>query len=685
RCRVLDLGTPRGAAAGTAPGATDGAAPRGRAMRILEEIAATGTPDVEVGFPGGRRVVFRPRRAEIEADLAPQTAPDGSWVFLITGGARGITAEAALGIAERFKPTLVLVGRSPLPPEREAAVTAGLAGMPEIRAVLLEEMRRGGAAPTPAAVEAAAKRLLQEREMRGCLGALRATGARVTYVRADVRDAAALGAVVAGVYRDHGRLDAVIHGAGIIEDKKFEDKTAESFDRVFGTKVDGALALARAVRPEGLRLLAFFSSVAGRYGNRGQCDYAAANDAVNKLAADLDRRWPARVVSLNWGPWMKTGMASPEVQRQFRERGIALVPPDGGRRAFVQEIERGAKGDVEVVLGDGPWRPFAEAAEAAVAAAPRTAEAAVPRPAIAALHEELPLLNGARLQATAGGVVELTRLFDPAHDLYLLDHRLDGRPVLPLAVAMELAAEVVRRGWPDMEIAALLDFRLLHGVVLENGPRAVRVQARPAQQPDQESLGLAVDVTILDPERGRPFYQGTVLLADRLPEPPARHLAPLRDARPFPMSLPDAYAEWLFHGPLFRGITSVEGIDDDGISGTVEPSQPGRCVRDAGGTEWIIDPVVVDSAFQLGILHSRARFDMTPLPARLRSFRRFAPLAGGPIRCEYRSVPRAGGHVLDIQIAFHDAGGRLLGLLEDMELSCSRELNRLAVKTRGEA
>jgi len=110
----------------------------------------------------------------------------------------------------------------------------------------------------------------------------------------------------------------------------------------------------------------------------------------------------------------------------------------------------------------------------------------------------------------------------------------------------------------------------------------------------------------------------------------------------------------------------------------VLPSTPSRCVRGANGGDWLIDPVVVDSALQLGILYARSHFDMTPLPAWFRSFRRFAPFNGSPIRCEFRSQARAGGHVLDIQIAFLDGDGRLLGMMEDLELSCSRELNRLA-------
>ena len=177
---------------------------------------------------------------------------------------------------------------------------------------------------------------------------------------------------------------------------------------------------------------------------------------------------------------------------------------------------------------------------------------------------------------------------------------------------------------------------------------------------------------------GRPFYRASVRLGDRLPEPPALGFGALRAPRPFPKTVRGAYEEWLFHGPLFHGLTSIEGWGDDGISGVLVPSDPGRCVAGAQGSGWLIDPVVVDSAFQLGILYARAQYDVTPLPARFRRYRRFAPLDRATIRCEFRSRAIAGPSVLEIQIALVGPDGRLLGLLEDMELSCSRDLNRLA-------
>jgi NAD(P)-dependent dehydrogenase (short-subunit alcohol dehydrogenase family) len=271
-------------------------------------------------------------------------------VILVTGGARGITALVARELASRYKPTLILVGRSPLPPVAESPQTAGLISAREIKAALVQVLGDDGRKVPLAEVEAAYERLLQEREMRANLVALRQSGAKVEYHSVDVRDEVAFGRLIDDIYQRFGRLDGVIHGAGIVEDKLIKDKTTESFRRVIGTKLDSAFILSRKLRPETLKFLVFFSSVSGRFGNRGQGDYAAANEVLNKLAVYLDRRWPARVVSINWGPWDAPGMVSEELRREFARRGVSLVPAEIGVQRLVEEINYGRKGEAEVLI-----------------------------------------------------------------------------------------------------------------------------------------------------------------------------------------------------------------------------------------------------------------------------------------------------------------------------------------------
>jgi NAD(P)-dependent dehydrogenase (short-subunit alcohol dehydrogenase family) len=324
------------------------AAPADLAAQLFAELGDAEGP-VEIGYPRGRRITLRCAPAPLKVAPAGPNLLNSESTVLITGGARGITAAVALELARRYRPNLVIVGRSALPDERESPDTAALHRPSEIKSALISRLRSEGRPATPAAVEAAYQRLMHDREIRANLARLRQAGARVHYYQVDVRDEQALGAVIDEAERRFGGLDGVIHGAGVIQDKLVHDKTSESFDHVFGTKVDSALILSRRLRPERLKFCIFFASVAGRFGNRGQSDYAAANEVLSKLAVYLDQRWPGRVVSVAWGPWSGIGMVS-ELEGHLGRRGLQMIPPDVGPLFLAEELNHGRKGDAEVVI-----------------------------------------------------------------------------------------------------------------------------------------------------------------------------------------------------------------------------------------------------------------------------------------------------------------------------------------------
>ncbi|MCU0839433.1 MAG: SDR family NAD(P)-dependent oxidoreductase, partial [Rhodospirillales bacterium] len=257
------------------------------ARHVLSELAEP-AGRIEVGYPQGIRTIFRTEPAPLpSAEAAPSRLDPGA-VILATGGARGITATLLAGIAGEGV-TVVLVGRTPLPATEDAYPTAADAS--DLRRMLLAAARSEERAVTPAEVEAKVRAIRRDREIRGNLRRLAAGGASVDYRAADLRDFGAAGALIDDIYRRYGRLDGIIHGAGIIDDRLLIDKSLASWRAVVATKVEGALALARAVRPDGLRFFVLFSSVAGRYGNAGQTDYATANELLNRLAWQLHRQW----------------------------------------------------------------------------------------------------------------------------------------------------------------------------------------------------------------------------------------------------------------------------------------------------------------------------------------------------------------------------------------------------------
>jgi acyl transferase domain-containing protein/NAD(P)H-dependent flavin oxidoreductase YrpB (nitropropane dioxygenase family) len=292
---------------------------------------------VEVGYAGGVRQTLSVLPGP------PSGPPDASSldigrdaVVLVTGGARGITARVAIAMAQRFQCHLELVGRSPAPEDDEDPELAGADDAIALRKVLLA--RANGAGPTtPAAIDALCNQVLSAREIRATFAAIRAAGSDFRYHAIDVRDGAAFGALLDDVYARHGRLDGVVHGAGLVEDKLLRDKTPESFDRVYDTKVSSALTLSEKLRGDA-RFVVFFSSVSGAFGNRGQVDYAAANAALDTLAHHMDRKIAARVLSINWGPWGGVGMVRPELEREYARRGVGLIAPDDGVARFFDEL-----------------------------------------------------------------------------------------------------------------------------------------------------------------------------------------------------------------------------------------------------------------------------------------------------------------------------------------------------------
>jgi hypothetical protein len=288
-----------------------------------------------------------------------------------------------------------------------------------------------------------------------------------------------------------------------------------------------------------------------------------------------------------------------------------------------------------------------------------------------------PLIStGASLSRLADGSVEIIRTLDPAHDVYLNDHRLDGKPVFPMAMALELMAEAAAAGWPDLQVIEMQELRLLRGLVLDSGPQPVRVVARPSGTPTRDGLEIEVSIAGVSPQ-APPHYQVIACMGSRLPAAPSLEAFALEDVVSLPFSVEEMYRQWLFHGPLMAGIREIQGIGTNGIAGDLVPSMPQKCLGRQALGPWVIDPVVLDSALQMIIVWTRMQWDMTPLPARMRSYKRFGALSGQRIKCQMQIKPDATGHIVHCYVAFIGDDDKLLGLVEDAEGVCSKALNRL--------
>jgi acyl transferase domain-containing protein/NAD(P)H-dependent flavin oxidoreductase YrpB (nitropropane dioxygenase family)/acyl carrier protein len=281
---------------------------------------------------------------------------DRDSVVLLVGGAKGITARFATALAAASRCRIELLGRTALPTTEEEPAIAAATSAGELRTALI-----AGGMRVPAEIERAIGKIESAREVRATIGRLGELGSQVRYHSVDMLDSEAVHRAVKEIHAEHGRLDGVVYAAGVIEDKLIAEKSVESFAHVYTTKVDGAQALLDATDdlPAGPKFAVLFGSIAAALGNRGQIDYASANDALEQLG----RRWSEvdgrRGLTVHWGPWAPTGvnngMVTPELMRSYAKRGIELIDPEEGTMSLLRELAWGTESDAAVVYSASGW------------------------------------------------------------------------------------------------------------------------------------------------------------------------------------------------------------------------------------------------------------------------------------------------------------------------------------------
>ncbi|MFV8749677.1 SDR family oxidoreductase [Nannocystaceae bacterium ST9] len=543
-------------------------------------------------------------------------------VVVVSGGARGVTAACVIEWAARTQARFVLLGRTAL--EAEPASCVGITDDAGLKRVLLADAKAAGRSLSPAELSRQVASLVSGREVRATLAAVAKAGGEARYVSVDVQDPAALSTALASVRREWGPIVGLVHGAGVLADKRIAELSDEAFDRVFDTKIAGIQALLHATASDSLRVLCMFSSVSARCGNNGQVAYAMANELLNKIAqAEARRRGPATLVkSLGWGPW-EGGMVSPQLRAHFAELGVPMIPLAEGARMFADELAGSERTQVELVLGGEP-RP------------------------------EALLVAGSEAR-----VLELEVHIDHQTHAYLAGHSIAGTVVVPVVLAVEWFSRVARAFRPDLHLRAIKDIRVLKGIKLHNFEQSgdrLTVRCRQLSNGD----GALLELELIGAGEVR-HYRAQAEMA-RTGAAIDRSAAPQHALRAWGDAA--IYGDVLFHGGDFQVIQGLEGVGEGGIAGTL------KGVHEAGWKweTWQTDVAALDGGLQMALLWARDQLGGATLPMGIGELRiADQPLSRGPVRvvasCRKTSASQAVADVL-----FLDQAGTRLSELRNAQL-----------------
>ncbi|MBM3980344.1 MAG: SDR family NAD(P)-dependent oxidoreductase, partial [Planctomycetes bacterium] len=645
-CKALDL----------SPAVTD---PAAGAAAVVDEVLSTGP--VEIGIAANHRCVLELARTarRPNAQLINLGTRD---VVLVTGGARGVTAEVAVALAETYCPTLVLTGRTPAP-TAEPEYLAGVTGETEMKAAIAAAL---GADANPRAIGDLYKKVLAQREVRRTLERAQQAGAKVAYFSVDITDERAVADLLHKVRVKHGPVTAVVHGAGVLADKRIEDLTGEQFDHVYATKVDGLRTLLDLIGNDDLKALVLFSSTTARLGRVGQLAYACANEVLNKTAqVEARRRAGARVVSINWGPW-DGGMVTGGLRKLFEAEGVGVIPLLEGATFLIQELNAAGRAVEVVALAKPPARGAGGSG-----VVPKPGSGATPPPAAL----PAPVMSPPNPLPSADLTVAFERVVDVATHPVLRSHVLDGLAVLPVALHLEWLAHAALHGSPGLQFHGFNDLRVTAGLKVDAG-EPVPVRALAGKPVKQDKLFL-VPVELRGKRKdGREvvFSRAEIVLAQALPKAPPADAPP--QVTPVHYDPARAYAEYLFHGPDLQGIAELVGRGSRAfVAGAYPAPPPADWFEFPLRSAWIADPLALDTAFQVMILWTQGEHGTGSLPSfvgRYRQFRKGYP--ADPITVVAR-VTRDDARFARADIDFLAPDGAVIAQMQDYECVMEASLN----------
>lgn len=442
-------------------------------------------------------------------------------VFLVSGGARGVTAKCVIEMAKAFQCKFILLGRSDFS-FQVPAFAKTVDNESELKRLIMTDLKNRGEKPSLPLVKKIFKNIVAKKEIEETISAIENHSGRVEYLKGDVTNFGSYKDGLKSITAKFGNITGVIHGAGRLADKYIQDKTESDFENVLAVKLDGLLSLLQSVNIHKLEHLILFSSVAGFYGNVGQTDYAIANEILSKAAHLFKKNHPnTHVSAINWGAW-DSGMVSGELKAQFEAMGVVLVNSEGGPAMLVNELNTEYANQPQCIIGG-------------------TLPAGVSHIGDLRKHQ-------------------IKRILKLEENPFLNDHVIHGNPVMPVVNAVSWTAQTCQNLYPDFKILKVEDCKLFKGLVFDGKQMEEYLIDVEETSKTAEEIIFSVKVTSKTPTRKLPdfHYKSTVTLRHKTKLPAVPKITVPDLGKETPKNGTTFYQDGtLFHGKSYQGIEQL--------------------------------------------------------------------------------------------------------------------------------
>ena len=547
-----------------------------QAAQIIDEDLFELGGDVEIGIDRDlRRWTLVAFAEDLESQREPLTNED-TWI--VSGGGSGVTAASVIGVSKASPDAgahFVLLGRSNLIEECQGWINWTEQQLTDEKMALRQTMTDASEEGKVTMVEwnKEWQKYTRSLDIYNTIQQIGDTGNSAQYCSVNVTDAEGLAELGANLGR---KITGILHGAGLEDSKLVADKSNDIFNNVVRVKVDGWRALLGAVHASGSdnpRFACCFTSVAGRFGNGGQTDYAAANCVLDSEMTRLTASGTCRAVAIGWTGWRDVGMATRgSIEAVFEAAGIETLSVEEGVSIFVDEALSGGKRRVIGCGSLGIMNRFDVFRDAPLRLPAKMA-------ALIADPARFPFIDKVN-KIDEGQTLTTQSTLSAADHPFLIDHAIEGVPYHPGVMALEMFAENALLLRPQTCLAGFEDVQFGLPVKLLKGEMTVRVESTLDKQDGQLSWVKCRLVSDLTNSKGEVFgerehHQATVRLVEKCDDIcpfleaevgmiPAIGTPPKGELLHTPAFIYLRY----FHGPRFQSHGGIiRGVGDDSMPG----------------------------------------------------------------------------------------------------------------------
>jgi malonyl CoA-acyl carrier protein transacylase len=511
--------------------------------------------------------------------------------FIITGGGRGLGALFSKITAQRFKSRILIFDIIKVSPDTPKWAAMNDDELKKIKTQMWNELKADKTKKaTPVMLEREFAKVTDSVTLYRNMEEIKKLGAEVEYFYCDVTDNKMMDSALSKIKNKYGKIDGLVHFAGLERSKLVNEKTIEEFFTVFDVKANSAMAFVASEVVKKTGFYVFISSIAGKFGNLGQSDYAAASDYIAKLALSLTRQG-IRAVSVDMSGYASIGMAvRPGVEAFLKSQGLIFLDPNEGMSAICDEIVYGKVPEIVLTssLGKLDWDKQVRTWEE-----PRESGSSSSNHGGGSQGSDFTFIENVKT-LKKGDQIKAEKEFTVEKDPYLIDHSIGETPYVPGVMGIETFMETATLALGSTPLGLKDVHFSLPIKLLRSRPQTVRINGHKTGSGfDMEIESDFINSKGVKMGNTRKHFSADILSEfnskwDNVEKP---EISPKT-----PEVTKEEIYKIFFHGPSFQVLDSITKVDGKHTIATYK--KPSKTPWHGKEKPVVANPLIIEAAFQ---------------------------------------------------------------------------------------